>query len=165
VMTKDAGLMPVVRVHVENRQALWSVRLPEGAMGNPEVVLLPPGQPILIQTEYALPFSGDKLALVPATALEGWRGITPQVPAKIEPILQLRLDRAAVLFIGPGLLVGCDGMDDTAFDMNRILQWPSRPILPLAAARQMTAHLIADEASDAFRHFQAAALRPPPNLS
>ena len=164
VMTQDAGLRPIVSIQTEFRQALWSVRLPAGAVGNPGMVMLPPGQPILIKTAYAMPFSGDDLALVPATALEGWRGIAPHVPARSEPILHLRLDRAAILFVGPGLLAGCPGSDDTAFDIKRLLDGPTRPTLPLAAARQMVAHLVADEMGAAIRDHQAAARRPP-NLS
>ena len=164
VMTKDEGLRPIAQVQTELRQALWSVRLPQGAIGNPDLVMLPPGQPVLIKTGYAMPFSGDDLALVPVTALEGWRGIAPHVPARSEPILRLRLDRAAVLFVGPGLMAGCDGVDDSAFDIKRLLDVLTRPTLPLAAARQMVAHLVADEASTQIAGYQAATWRPP-NLS
>lgn len=166
VMTRDMGLLPVVAVHTEVRQALWSVRIPADALGNPGPVMLPPGQPLLIRTHWAMPFSGDDLALVPATALEGWRGIAPHVPARTEAILQLRLDHSAILFVGPGLLAGCDGGTDTGFDLKRLMQFPRRPVLPLAAARHMVAQLVADEACEGIRALQAADLRPPPpNLS
>lgn len=164
VMTLDEGLRPIADIHTELRQALWSVRLPQGAIGNPETVMLPPGQPVLIKSDYAMPFSGDDLALVPATALEGWRGIAPHVPARTEPILRLLLDRATILFVGPGLMAGCDGMNGTSFDIRRLLDATIRPTLPLAAARQMVAHLIADEAGYVLAACQAAVLRPP-NLS
>lgn len=164
VMTLDEGLRPIADIHTELRQALWSVRLPQGSIGNPETVMLPPGQPVLIKSDYAMPFSGDDLALVPATALEGWRGIAPHVPARTEPILRLFLDRATILFVGPGLMAGCDGMHDSTFDIKRLLDGPTRPTLPLAAARQMVAHLIADEAGYVLAACQAAVLRPP-NLS
>lgn len=165
VMTRDMGLVPVASMQTEHRQALWSVRIPPGALGNTGPVMLPPGQPLLIQTDWAMPFSGDDLALVPATALEGWRGIAPHVPAEAQPVLQLHLDQPAILFIGPGLMAGCDGTDDTVFDLHRLMQFPRRPILPLAAARHMMAQLVADEACEAIRALQAADLRPPPNLS
>lgn len=165
VMTRDMGLVPVVAVRTEYRQALWSVRIPPGALGNTGPVMLPPGQPLLIQTNWAMPFSGDNLALVPATALEGWQGIAPHVPAETDAILQLRLDQSAILFVGPGLLAGCDGTDEAAFDLRRLMQFPRRPVLPLAAARHMVAQLVADEACEAIKSLQAADLRPPPNLS
>lgn len=165
VMTRDMGLVPVISIRTEPRQALWSVRIPAGAFDNADPVMLPPGQPLLIQTDWAMPFSGDDLALVPATALEGWRGIAPHVPAQPEAIVQLTLDHAAILSIGPGLLAGCDGTDDTVFDLRRLMQFPRRPVLPLAAARHMVAQLVADEACEAIMALQAADLRPPPNLS
>lgn len=161
VMTMDEGLKPIASIHTEFRPALWSVRLPDDAFGNSAAVMLPPGQSVLIRTDYALPFSGDDLALVPATALEGWRDIAPHVPASTEPILQLCLDRSAILYAGPGLLIGCEGADDNTFDIHRLLDCPSRPTLPLAAARHMVAHLVADEASGMLAGYQAAALRPP----
>ena len=55
-------------------------------------------------------------------------------------------------------------MDDTAFELKRLLDAPTRPTLPLAAARQMVAHLVADEAGAVLATYLAAASRPP-NLS
>jgi hypothetical protein len=165
VMTRDDGLRQITSIETARQQALWSVRLPVGAIGNENIIMLPPGQPILIKTIYALPFSGDDLALVPVTTLEGWRGIAPHVPAQTEAILHLRLDRAGILFIGPGLMAGCEGTEDSAFDIQSLLDSPSRPTLPLAAARHMVAHLVADEASAVLASCQAADRWPPPNLS
>ena len=165
VMTRDDGLRPIRSVSVEHRQALWSVRLPQGAFGNDAVVMLPPGQPILIKTSYAMPFSGDDLALVPVTTLEGWRGIAPHVPARTEAIVQIRLDRPGVLLVGPGLMAGCEGIDEPTFDIRHLLDSPTRPTLPLAAARHMVAHLVADEACAELAACQAAERWPPPNLS
>lgn len=164
VMTRDMGLVPLVAVHREFRPALWSVRIPANALDNQTPVMLPPGQPLLIQTTWAMPFSGDDLALIPATALEGWRGIAPHVPAQTEPILQLLLDRSGVLIVGHGLMAACAGCDSNAFDLKRLMQPPHRPTLPLAAARHMVAQLVAQETGESFRSFQAADLRPP-NLS
>jgi hypothetical protein len=161
VMTRDAGLVPVLQVATEFRPALWSVLLPEAALGNAQHVILPPGQPVLIRSRFAMPFSGDDLALLPATALEGWRGITPHVPARIEPILQFRLDRPGLISAGPGLHLGCDGSDNALIDLRRLLDRPARPCLPLAAARHMVAQLVAEEASGQLAELQAVALRSP----
>ena len=165
VMTEGDGLTPLCAIHPEFRPALWSVRLPMGAAGNLDDLILPPGQPVLIRTAYAMPFSGDDLALVPATALEGWHGIAPHVPASTEPVLQLRLPRPGIVFAGPGLRVGCDGDNHFSLDLKSLLHTPSRPVLPLAAARQMMAALVAEEAALCFRALHAAYLRAPPNLS
>ena len=165
ILTRELGLMPVVDALIEPRQALWSVCFPAGSIGNEKTERLPPGQPVLIQTAVATPFSGDDMALVPATSLEGWRGIAPQVPALTEIIVQLRLEREAIIFAGPGLMVGCRGTDRGAFDLKRLFEWPSRPTIPLSAARHLAAHLVAAEAGAQLGNLQAADLRPPPNLS
>lgn len=161
VMTQEAGLVPIQHIATEFRPALWSVLIPQGALGNTAPVLVPPGQPVLVRSRHAMPFSGDDLALLPATALEGWRGIAPFVPTKAEPILQFRLDRPGQVNAGPGLGLGCDGCDSGAFDLKRLLDVPARPCLPLAAARHMVAQLVAEEASGALAGLQAAALRGP----
>ena len=165
VMTLDDGLVPLNAVETGCHQALWSVRLPIQAAGNQVAVMLPPGQSVLIRTHFAMPFSGDDLALVPATVLEGWHGIAPQVPALNEPVLQLRLSRPGIIFVGPGLLVGCSGSDHGGFRLKDLAHTPSRPVLPLAAGRQMLAALVAQEASTGLKQFHAADLCPPPNLS
>ena len=62
-------------------------------------------------------------------------------------------------------MAGCDGTADSAFDIRRLLDCPTRPTLPLAAARHMVAHLVADEAGAVLAACQAADRWPPPNLS
>ncbi len=161
VETQDQGLTPVATIRPELRPALWSVHLPPGACGNATALTLPPGQPVLIETRFALPFCGETSALVPAMALEGWRGIAPHVPARTEQMLQLHLHRPGILFAGPGLRAYAPGTD-AVFDLMHLLQPPTHPVLPLAAARQLMASLIAEEAGLGL--LQAAALRPP-NLS
>ena len=160
VVTQDHGLTPIAAIHPETRPALWSVHLPPGTFGNETALTLPPGQSVLIESRFSLPFCGETSALVPAMALEGWRGIAPHVPARTEPILQLQLSRPAILFAGPGLRTAAPAID-TGFDLMHLLRPPTHPVLPLAAARQLVASLIAEEAGLGLLQ---AALRPP-NLS
>ena len=163
VLTGETGLAAVRVIRPDLRAALWSVLVPPGSLGNATAILLPPGQPVLIESRCALPFCGEAVALVPATALEGWRGIAPQVPPHPEPILHVQLARPASIFAGPGLRVGVDGTDDSPFDLARLVQEPCRPQLALAAARQLMASLIAEEAglALALHRSQATALRAP----
>ena len=137
--------------------------MPPGSLGNETAILLPAGQPVLIESRFALPFCGEAVALVPATALEGWRGIIPQVPPQPEPILHIQLARSGTIFAGPGLRAGVDGTDGSPFDLARLMQVPCRPQLPPAAARHLVASLIAEEAgqSQSLHQSQAAALRAP----
>jgi hypothetical protein len=161
VVTHDHGLLPIVTIATETRAALWAVLFPEGALGNEVAVILPPGQPVLVQTAHALPFGGEAQALVPAASLEGWRGIAPFVPPARETILQMRLSRPGLVQAGPGLILGVDGMDRGEIDLiRRLISAPERAVLPLAAARLLVASLIAEEAGQGLRASDQAALRP-----
>ena len=160
VVTRDQGLSPVVSTRPELRAALWGVLCPAGALGNQIEVILPPGQPVLVETAYALPFTGEALALLPATALEGWRGIAPHVPGCPEPILQMRFSRPGLVQAGPGLFVGVDGIATAEVDLMALLfAATQRPVLPLAAARNLVAAMIAEETGQGLRAVSQAALR------
>lgn len=161
VVTRDQGLSPILVTRPELRAALWGVLFPEGALDNQVEVILPPGQPVLIETIYALPFTGETLALVPATSLEGWHGIAPHVPGCPEPILQMRLSRPGLVQAGPGLIVGVEGIDTAKVDLIRMLFCaPERPVLPLAAARHLVAAMIAEETGHGLRMGVQATFRP-----
>ena len=164
VLTQDHGPAPIVTIRLQLRPALWSVRVPPGALGNAQPVILPPGQPVLIATPLALPFTGEAAALIPAAALEGWRGIVPHVPASPGPILQLELSRAALVPAGPGLTLGLDTVLRGPADLMQLLTGDLvSPVLPLQLARHLVAALIAEETGLALRAAelsQAACDRP-----
>lgn len=161
VVTRDQGLSPIVSIRPELRASLWGVLFPEGALGNQVEVILPPGQPVLVETAYAMPFTGEPVALVPAASLEGWRGIAPHVPTCAEPILQMRLSRSGLVHAGPGLFLGVEGVATAEVDLRALLfAAPRRPVLPLAAARHLVAAMIAEETGQSLRARVQAALRP-----
>lgn len=146
LVTADHGLAPLAATAPETRQALWGVLFPGGALDNEEEVLLPPGQSVLIRSPHAMPFTGEPQALVPAAALEGWRGIAAHVCEAPEPILQIRLPRPALVQVGPGLIVGVEGAASEEVDLIRLLLTaPAHPVLPLAVARHLVALLMAAE--------------------
>ena len=162
VVTRDHGLSAIVDIRPELRVALWGVLFPAGALGNDTEVLLPPGQAVLVQSRHALPFTGEACALVPAAALEGWRGIAPHVPLCAEPIVQMLLARPGLVHAGPGLAVGVDGAAPAEVDLIRLLLTaPPHPVLPLAVARHLVATLIAEQTGQSLRQMgQAAAVKP-----
>lgn len=160
IVTRDHGLTGIVTTAPDVRVALWGVLFPVGALGNAQDVILPPGQPVLVETPYALPFTGEAQALVPAVALEGWRGIAPHVRGQPEPILQMRLSRAGLVEAGPGLIVGIEGAETAEADLIRmLLTAPERAVLPLASARQLMAALVGHEAGHELRAADQAAFR------
>src|SRR5690606_31657325 len=58
----------------------WPLEGPEGALGNAQAMLLLPEQSVVIESEVAEVLYGDAFALIPASALDGFRGI-----ARVEP--------------------------------------------------------------------------------
>lgn len=161
VVTSDHGLSPIVAKRDETRAVLWSVLFPAGALENASPVLLPPGQPVLVTSAHAFPFTGEAQALVPATALEGWRGICPHVPALSEPVLQMRLARPGLIQAGPGLVLGIEGDEAGEADLiRRFFSAPERAVLPLAAARRLVAVMVAEDTGQDLRQ---AAFAPPEN--
>jgi hypothetical protein len=164
VLSPDHGPCPIVAIRIPPRPALWSVLVPAGALDNTQPVILPPGQPVRVATPLALPFTGEAAALIPAAALEGWRGIAPQVPACRESILQLDLSRAALVQAGPGLTLGLNTVTKGPADLMRLLRAPPvSPVMPLQLARHLVAALIAEDTGLALRAAelaQAACDRP-----
>ena len=156
VLTRDGGLMPVDSIVHDNRAALWSVRLPAHTFANDTALMLPPGQSVLIETPIAVPFTGEPAALIPATALEGWRGIAPHVPAQTAPILRLIFASEALVSPSLGIWILAE-VARRIFELHHLLDVPRRAVLPLPLARQLVASLIAEEAG---RGLTQAALRP-----
>lgn len=164
LVTPNQGLCPISATGTELRAALWAVLVPAGVLDNPVAVLLPPGQPVLLESSQALPFTGMAQALVPAAALEGWRGIAPHVPLNPAPILTLRLPRPGLVQAGPGLTVAVDGIegDGPEPDLIRLLLTaPGHAVLPLAAARHLVATLIAADTGQGLRAADQATLFRP----
>lgn len=121
----------------------WAMHLPAEAFGNRAPLHLAPGQRLLVEGKAALPHCGDIRALVPALALEGWRGVEPHVPLFPKAPVMLRLIRPALIHAGPGLWLACAG----SLAHPSVPDAEAPPELPLAAARQLVAALMCAEAA------------------
>ena len=140
VLTVGAGALRLIAIEAQP-PPLWVQVLPPGACGNRGPVRLPPGQPVLVETEVALPLTGEPFALIPAEALEGWRDVQ-SAPNVAVPVL-LRLEAAELIYAGPGLILGMPG----PFSNERPVttDHPFTPQLPLAEARPLVARLLAED--------------------
>lgn len=145
----DAAPQPLVSVVRAPDATRLAVQVPRRVLGNPEAVLLLPDQPVALDLGQAAVLYGHPLALIPARALLGWRGIAP-CPLPPQPLVRLAFACRQILQAGPGLLLACA----TATPPTLIAEAP--PALPLTAAqaRHLMACVMAEEAG--------AALRPPP---
>jgi hypothetical protein len=85
VLTFDAGMQPVTRVHelVVPRSALpehkaFTMVIPAGVLGNREPMSLLPLQEIIVESDFAEQRYGDPFVLIQALMLDGFGGIHRQ---------------------------------------------------------------------------------------
>ena len=138
VLTVGAGALRLIAIEAQP-PPLWVQVLPTGACGNRGPVRLPPGQPVLVETDVALPLTGEPFALIPAEALEGWRDVE-SAPNVAVPVV-LRLEEADLIYAGPGLILGMPGPEGRGRT--------AASIMPLAEARPLIARLLAEDVGSA----------------
>ena len=86
-------------------RALWPVAVPVGVLGNKRTMLVPPEQLVMIESDVAEDLFGDPFSLVPAAALEGYRGITRVAPHGMIEVVTLRFAEDQVVYAnGSGML-------------------------------------------------------------
>lgn len=107
IVTFDNGLQPLRRVLRGRMDAAQPFAVPAGALGNRRPMLLLPGQSVLIETDRAEELYGDPFALIPAAALEGWKGIA-RLPAETEvEVVFLEFDGDEVVYAEGMALIRC----------------------------------------------------------
>ena len=97
LISRPAGLPAEVR----------PLAVPAGALGNRRDMRLLPGQAVMIESDIAERLYGDPFALVPAAALDGWRGIARTTAEPEAEIVHLALARDAVVYPEGMALVHC----------------------------------------------------------
>ena len=83
------------------------LRVPAGALGNRRALTLLPGQSVLIDSDAAEALYGDPFALVPAGALDGWRGIARVEPAAEVEVVFLEFDGEEIVYAEGMALIHC----------------------------------------------------------
>lgn len=147
VLTFDGGLQTVVSVtrHVLMADtvdiASWPMAVPAGALGNREAMTILPHQPVMIESDLAEEMTGDPFALIPATALDGLRGITPTRPDAWIEVIQLHFARDEIVFANIGALFLCRA----AADLTLTTPLDDYTVLPLELADDLVDYLAAEE--------------------
>lgn len=162
VLTFDGGPQEIVAVQMALVQAgqdwpraHWPLEVPDGALGNRGLLRLLPGQPVLLECDLAEEMFGDPFVLIPAAALEGWRGITPGPPMASETVRMLVLPMDEVIYAAGHTLLFCPadssaGLPD--FDLRQRGEGRAGYVpLSLPSAREFVACLIAEEVGAALR--------------
>ena len=142
----DDSPQPVLSLHRHWQRACWDVRVPPLALGNTTAVFLSPEQPVALDLDQAAQLYGDPVALMPAKALIGWRGIGPARSAG-GAVMRLEFAKRQVIYAGPGLLLGCPAVDPPGLRP----QGPPAPPLTAEQARHLMACVMAEEVGTGLR--------------
>ncbi len=112
VVTFDSGLQTLRAVRTEPLDrslppAARPLRVPAGALGNRGALTLLPGQSVLIESDAAEALYGDPFALVPAAALDGWKGIARVAPEDGMACVTLDFDGDEIVYAEGMALIHC----------------------------------------------------------
>lgn len=158
VMTVDNGPQRLVEVR---RRALWSgpapcpdalcpLAVPPTALGNRTPLLLLPESLVLVESEVAEESYGAPFVLVPAAALDGWRGIAPIAPHRRVETVSLHCEREEIIYANGVGLIHCPQREAVAPPPQDARQAARTPggyaVLPLDMARVLVACLMAEDA-------------------
>lgn len=153
VMTFDHGLRPVMAVHraqlFAGRNAcprhMMPLAVPEGALGNASPMLLLPEQNVLVESDLAEAVFGDPFALIPAAALEGYRGIGRITPHQRVEIVVLQFAEDEVIYANGTGMMHCSSIHGSS--ITAMLDEASPySALPMDMARAIVAQMIEAEA-------------------
>lgn len=157
VLTFDAGLQTVGKV---TRGVLWSdpgacpahlwpLMVPAGALGNQGPMTLLPEQSVMVESDTAEELFGDPFALMPASVLDGVRGIERVRPSTQISVTTLHFAEDQVVFGNIGALFFCPAAGDGDVISDFGAGAEDTPYRPLSAARAET--LLALMAMDGHR--------------
>lgn len=115
VLTFDAGMQEVTQISrgvlwqgtEPCPRHLWPLMVPAGALGNAQPMLILPEQSVVIESEVGEQLYGDTFTLVPAAALEGFRGIVRIEPVETTGVVTLYFGCDQVVFGSAGALFFC----------------------------------------------------------
>lgn len=149
VLTFDGGMETVVAVerltvfpetHGESYED-WPLHVPAGALGNREDMVILAQQPIMLESDAAEAIYGDPFALVPAAALEDFRGIKRVEPEGIIEVVRLRFAKDEIVFCNVGGLFHCPATSDILGRIFGETVAPEYQVLPMAEAELIVACL------------------------
>jgi hypothetical protein len=122
ILTFDAGLQEVTQVSRgvlwagggDCPRHLWPLAVPAGALGNAQDMLVLPEQSVVIESPVGEQLYGDSFTLVPAAALEGFRGIGRVAPAAPVVVVTLYFGTDQMVFCSAGALFFCPSVRSLA---------------------------------------------------
>lgn len=153
VVTFDSGPRQIVSVasqRLDSRapQGAWPLLVPPSVLGNDDPMMVLPEQGVMIDSDVAEELFGEPFVTVPASALDGWRGIKRVAPPA-ETVVQIVFDTPALIYASRDMILACPGLP--MLSMTSTCYGTSVPPLGPAAARHLVACLKAADQHNA-RH-------------
>lgn len=162
VLTFEGGVQPLTHVPRLSLSAdvppvYWPLLVPAFAFGNRAPLLVLPDQKLLIEADRAEVLYGEPFALVPAVALDGWRGVARHRLVDPVSVVQLGFDAPQIVYASRGLLMACAGDALSGFGAtDPVTLGPVA--LGLEEARELIACIVAEEAGVDLRQAIARAV-------
>jgi hypothetical protein len=148
VLTLEGGYQPLAGLQsfrfpkAAAPSVVWPLIVPRGALDCREPILLMPDQQVLIECDQADRLFGDALALIPALALEGLRGIKRVRPRASAEAVALHFALPQLVYASRAVLLACPACPGTG--ARRKALKPRRPALDgRALSREHAFHLVA----------------------
>jgi hypothetical protein len=115
VLTFDNGMQEVTHVvhsllwssDAPCPRALWPLHVPAGVLGNAQAIVMLPEQSVVVESDVGEEIYGDPFTLIPAAALEGFRGIERRAPEVPTLVITLHFAEDEVVFASGGALFFC----------------------------------------------------------
>ena len=114
-------------------KSMWPLAVPAGVLGNRRAMLLLPDQNVMLESDLAEMLFGDPFALVPAVALQGYRGISRVCPHGAIEIISLRFAEDQLVYANGAGVLHCGSVQ--GLDMSLDLIATDGAYLPLAPDR------------------------------
>ena len=149
VVTFDNGMQRLKSVRISTLwtsehsapRKTWPLEVPKGVLGNRTTMQILPEQTLLIESDVAEQMFGDPFTMVPAGALDGYKGIARVPPKREMIVVALEFDREEVVYANGTTLVHCANtrvnLVRSAEEMMMTGAKGQYPRLPLAQGRRL----------------------------
>ncbi len=153
VLTFDHGMRPVKSIErrilvlgdTASAQEMAPIYIPRDALGNRNPMWVKPEQGILLEHDLLEDALGDPFAVVPACALEGYRGITRAPQQVTMETIVLTFDEDEVVYIEAGVLAFCPADHDLMHYCVTAQSEELYTILSASEARELVIDLITED--------------------
>ncbi|ATG49390.1 hypothetical protein CEW89_18485 [Celeribacter ethanolicus] len=158
ILTFDEGMQAVGTIsrswaylgHGSVPMQHWPLVVPPGALGNRAEMLLLPEQPVMVESDTGEAMFGDPFTLIPALALEGYKGIERARPHQAVLVIVLHFATEQVVFANIGALFHCPAEEVMSIaDLMEDRFVPGYEVLSLTEARVFVDALLDEDAQDA----------------